>query len=107
MAKEEKKILKQKIKIKEQKQLQAVTLNDIKDHCRRVDEVKQRFKLQADSKFYNQVINAEAASQSSLAPDQMYQDPLLRELKEKEKFKKKILLKKKFYIRQVNDQQKA
>ena len=50
----------------------------------------QEGKTDIAQKFYNQVINAEAASQSSLAPDQMYQDPLLRELKEKEKFKKKI-----------------
>ena len=44
---------------------------------------------------------------NSLNPEQLYMDPLLKEQKEKEKQQKKILLKKKSYIKQVNEQMKV
>lgn len=62
-------------------------------------------KQEADVKFYNQKINDETMTLKTT--EDRYVDPIVKERKEKERFKKKILLQRQSYRKQVNNTEKA
>jgi hypothetical protein len=65
-------------------------MHDIKAHQKRMDAYKIQAKQESDIKFYNSEINVETMTLKSNVDK--YIDPIVKERKEKDKFKKRILL---------------